>query len=81
MSCGASWLEFDGLYLHENDDCNRYLRFCDDGTALFTAARCSPKELILCFNPGDECVSEGKYKVDGNRISFEATNEQGTIEF
>lgn len=61
----------------------RWLRFFDDGQVLSvtTSAPAEPAQVARWFAPSHAFSSRGRWRLEGERLTFEAVSEYGRVDF
>jgi hypothetical protein len=80
-------VRFDGVYSSkkmENDNGDGYkyyLKFYKSGTVISVSSSGTAEEISKWFKPGHEMVSEGKYEIDEDTISFTVKSKYGSVKY
>lgn len=84
----SSPVRFDGIYKSDlrtnkanGDQSISYLKFYNDGTVITVSSSGTPEQISKWFEKGHEGVSDGRYTVQQNDISFTSTGNGISVEY
>jgi len=81
---GYKLIKYDGVYYRVVSDLISYLRFYEDGTAINVSSTGTIVQIKEWFNKDNNftsLLSKGRYIIEGNNITFQATNNIGTVDY
>lgn len=74
-------IRYDGVYYHKESGCSNYFRFYDDGIVINACSTGTIYEIKKWFNKEHLNSGRGKYKIIGNKVSFQSKSKEGTIDY
>jgi hypothetical protein len=78
-------VRFDGLYatskFQDGVRYSKYLKFLPDGVVMGVSTVGEPKDIQEWFNPKNENVGRGRYRLNGSRIWFSLTSKAGVVDY
>jgi hypothetical protein len=76
-------IQYDGVYIlsYGGGFVIEYLRFYENGIVIDVASTGRPEEIKEWFNSDNMDIGMGKYKIDGEKISFSTKSPEGSIDY
>ena len=74
-------LRFDGFYRSKLPEYSYYLRFYADGAVVAISSSDEPFQAVKLVNKSFYGSSKGRYTLDGAKLDFSATSQNGTVDY